>query len=155
MRIAIVRLRNFYDEANCSIDCVHSVFTSRSSMPRSTVSEEGSEVDRGSVCSTIASTASLSSRIANLALDFEDKFRHAHHDPADFPPVFEGEEGIESEEEAIEISEEQLMQELDSMEPSLQVLAWSLHFGEPRYHSCPVIYISDMSSLVQLQDHLA
>lgn len=90
-------------------------------MPKSTVSEEGSEVDRGSVCSTIASTTSLSSRIACLALDFEDKFRHLHHDTSDFPPVYEGEEGTESEEEHIEISEDQLLRELDSMEPSLQV----------------------------------
>ncbi len=95
-------------------------------MPRSTASEEGSEVDRGSVCSTIASTASLSSRIAGLALDFEDKFRHVHHDQAEFPPVSEGEEGTESEEEVIEVSEEQLMQDLESMEPSLQVFTGPL-----------------------------
>ncbi|EIE25588.1 P-loop containing nucleoside triphosphate hydrolase protein [Coccomyxa subellipsoidea C-169] len=63
----------------------------------------------------------MQAAIACLALDFEDKFRHAHHDPADFPPVSEGEEGTESEEEAIEITEDQLMQELDSMEPSLQL----------------------------------
>ena len=118
-----IKLEDIINQAGIEHLRVSLSFSERNeaSMPRSTVSEEGSEVDRGSVCSTIASTASLSSRIACLALDFEDKFRHAHHDPADFPPVSEGEEGTESEEEAVEISEEQLMRELDSMEPSLQV----------------------------------
>lgn len=73
---------------------------------------------------TIASTTSLSSRLANLTMDFEEKLRHGHLEASEFPtvpPVYEAEEGVDSEEEAVEISEEQLLRELDSMEPALQV----------------------------------
>ena len=87
-------------------------------MPRSTVSDgEGSEADRGSVCSTIASTTSLTDKISDLTLNFKDKFRRVHQEP----PLYEGVEADDEEEQIVEISEEQLMQELDSMEPSLQV----------------------------------
>jgi hypothetical protein len=87
-------------------------------MPRSTVSDgEGSEADRGSVCSTIASTTSLTDKISDLTLNFKDKFRRVHQEP----PLYEGVEADDEEEQVVEISEEQLMQELDSMEPSLQV----------------------------------
>ena len=88
-------------------------------MPRSIVSDgEGSEADRGSVCSTIASTTSLTEKISDLTLNFKDKFRRTHQEP----PLYEEAEADEDdeEEEIVEISEEQLMQELDSMEPSLQ-----------------------------------
>ncbi len=87
-------------------------------MPRSIVSDgEGSEADRGSVCSTIASTTSLTDKISDLTLNFKDKFRRVHQEP----PLYEGVEADDDDEEIIEISEEQLMQELDSMEPPLQV----------------------------------
>ena len=78
---------------------------------------EGSEADRGSVCSTIASTTSLTDKISDLTLNFKDKFRRVHQEP----PLYEGVEADDEEEDVVEISEEQLMQELDSMEPSLQV----------------------------------
>ena len=98
-------------------------------MPRSEdfdrVSVEDGDADRNSVC-TIASTTSLSHRLACLTLDFEDKLRHGHLEATEFPPVYEAEE----EEEAVEMSEEQLLRELDSIEPSLQVL--SLLAGELR-----------------------
>lgn len=70
---------------------------------------------------TIASTTSLSSRLANLTMGFEEKLRHTHTETSEFPPVYEAEEGADSEEEAVEISEEQLLRELDIMEPALQV----------------------------------
>ena len=75
-----------------------------------------------SVNSTIASTTSLASRLANLTMiDFE---RHGHLESFDFPPVYEAEEaqeGADSEEEVVQISEEALMRELDSIEAPLQV----------------------------------
>ncbi len=87
-------------------------------MPRSTISDgDGSEADRGSVCSTIASTTSVTDKIQDLTQNFRDKFRRVHQEP----PLYEGVEADDDEEEVIEISEEQLMQELDSMEPPLQV----------------------------------
>lgn len=87
-------------------------------MPRSTISDgDGSEADRGSVCSTIASTTSVTDKIQDLTQNFRDKFRRVHQEP----PLYEGVEADDEEEEVIEISEEQLMQELDSMEPPLQV----------------------------------
>ena len=87
-------------------------------MPRSTISDgDGSEADRGSVCSTIASTTSVTDKIQDLTQNFRDKFRRVHQEP----PLYEGIEADDDEEEVIEISEEQLMQELDSMEPPLQV----------------------------------
>ncbi len=73
------------------------------------------------MCSTIASTTSLTDKISDLTLNFrdnfKDKFRRVHQEP----PLYEGVEADDEEEEVVEISEEQLMQELDSMEPSLQV----------------------------------
>ena len=93
-------------------------YTTLARMPRSIVSDgEGSEADRGSVCSTIASTTSLTDKISDLTLNFKDKFRRVHQEP----PLYEGVEADDDDEEIIEISEEQLMQELDSMEPPLQV----------------------------------
>ena len=86
-------------------------------MPRSTISDgDGSEADRGSVCSTIASTTSVTDKIQDLTQNFREKFRRVHQEP----PLYEGVEADDEEEEIIEISEEQLMQELDSMEPPLQ-----------------------------------
>ena len=79
---------------------------------------EGSEADRISLCSTIASTTSLTARLEDLTLNFKEKFRRVHQEP----PLYEGEEADDDEEEVVEISEEQLMQELDGMEPSLQVI---------------------------------
>lgn len=89
-------------------------------MPRSEDLDRGSvedgDADRNSVC-TVASATSLSHRLACLTLDFEDKLRHGHLETSEFPPLYEAEE----EEEAVEMSEEQLLRELDSIEPSLQV----------------------------------
>ena len=86
-------------------------------MPRSIISDgDGSEADRGSVSSTIASTTSVTDKIQDLTQNFRDKFRRVHQEP----PLYEGVEADDDEEEIIEISEEQLMQELDSMEPPLQ-----------------------------------
>ena len=83
---------------------------------------EGSDADRVSLCSTIASTTSLTARLEDLTLNFKEKFRRVHQEP----PLYEGEEVDDDEEEIVEISEEQLMQELDGMEPSLQVTFPSL-----------------------------
>ncbi len=83
-------------------------------------------------------------------VDFE---RHGHLEAFDFPPVYEAEEaqeGADSEEEVVEISEEALMRELDSIEAPLQV-CWlrrmlshpgllaamaSMQSADPRSHAC-------------------
>lgn len=84
-------------------------------------SEHGADDDRGSVCSTAATGLStLSSRIASLTADF-DRLR---------PGIAEGvEDGqyetedaeAEEEEEVVELTEEQVLQELDKQEPAFQV----------------------------------
>lgn len=79
-------------------------------MPAVTFDPHLVEDDRHStstVASTIATTTSLSSRIAALTLDFEDKFRDRNHDEG-IP-----EEDSYDEEEVVEVTEEQLLRELD------------------------------------------
>lgn len=79
---------------------------------RSVVSNE--DDDKRSVASTTATTASLASRIQSLAVDFGPKVEGITEG---FP---EGED--EGGEEVVEISEDQLLQELDRQEPAFQVL---------------------------------
>jgi hypothetical protein len=85
--------------------------------------------------STIATTTSLASRIASLALDFGDKLKESDEVPTtkesrfrkqhdDTRGQLEGaEEGEEGEEEVVEITEEEMLQMLDNQEPPLQVRA--------------------------------
>jgi hypothetical protein len=76
-------------------------------------SEDGADFDRGSV-STVATTASISSRIASLVVDFAEKFRPGIAETAEFEP-------FEDHEELLEMTEEEIMRELERQEPGLQV----------------------------------
>ena len=91
---------------------------------RSVISNE--DDDRRSVASTTATTASLASRIQSLAVDFGPKL-HSEHISEGFTEEEhqEDEETDHENEEVIEIPEEQLLQELDRLEPAFQV-----------FHSC-------------------
>ena len=84
-------------------------------------SEDGAEYDRGSVCSTAATGLStLSARIASLTADFGDRLRPGIAEGHEFGPYpAEGDE--EEEEEVVELTEEQVLQELDKQEPAFQV----------------------------------
>lgn len=78
---------------------------------------EGSEDGDRSVCSTQATTASLSSRIASLAIDFDGT-------PLLGVPAEEEEydwDGEEEREEVVEVTEEELLQMLDREEPPFRV----------------------------------
>ena len=87
-------------------------------------SEDGAEHDRGSVCSTAATGLStLSSRIASLATDFGDRLRPGIAEVDEYG-AYAGETGDdeeEEEEEIVELTEEQVLQELDKQEPAFQV----------------------------------
>jgi hypothetical protein len=78
------------------------------------VSEDGADFDRGSV-STVATTASLSSRIASLAVDFAEKLRPGIAEEAEYEDAYQ-----DDEEEVIELTEEEIMRELERQEPGLQ-----------------------------------
>lgn len=78
------------------------------------ISEDGADFDRGSV-STVATTASISSRIASLAVDFAEKFRPGIAGTVEFDS-FE-----DHEEEVLELTEEEILRELERQEPGLQV----------------------------------
>ena len=86
-------------------------------------SEDGLENDRGSVCSTAATGLStLSSRIASLAADFGDRLRPGIAEGNEYGPFTpEGDVADEDEEEVVELTEEQVLQELDKQEPAFQV----------------------------------
>jgi hypothetical protein len=82
--------------------------------PTAAVSEDGADFDRGSV-STVATTASLSSRIASLAVDFAEKLRPGIAEEAEYEDAYQ-----DDEEEVIELTEEEIMRELERQEPGLQ-----------------------------------
>lgn len=85
-------------------------------------SEDGLEYDRGSVCSTAATGLStLSSRIASLAADFGDRLRPGIAEGQEDAAFGATQEGDEEEEEVVELTEEQVLQELDKQEPAFQV----------------------------------
>ena len=87
------------------------------------------------MASTTATTASLASRIQSLAVDFGPKL-HSEHISEGFTEEEhqEDEETDHENEEVIEIPEEQLLQELDRLEPAFQVFdpCISLDFAEHR-----------------------
>lgn len=85
-------------------------------------SEDGAEYDRGSVCSTAATGLStLSARIASLAADFGDRLRPGIAEGNEYGPREDSDEEEEEEEEIVELTEEQVLQELDKQEPAFQV----------------------------------
>ena len=86
-------------------------------------SEDGAEFDRGSVCSTAATGLStLSARIASLTADFGDRLRPGIAESPEDGAREEGDgSGDEEEEEIVELTEEQVLQELDKQEPAFQV----------------------------------
>ena len=96
---------------------------------RSVISNE--DDDRRSVASTTATTASLASRIQSLAVDFGPKLHSELITEGFTEEEHQEDEDTDQENEAvIEIPEEQLLQELDRLEPAFQVsfraLAWHL-----------------------------
>ncbi|KAK9820208.1 hypothetical protein WJX72_007516 [[Myrmecia] bisecta] len=86
----------------------------------------GPEFDRGSHASTTATTASLSSRIASLAVCFEEDRREPYgptvaEEPSDYYDSEGDASEEEEEEEEVEITEEEVMRLLDQQEPPFQV----------------------------------
>lgn len=77
--------------------------------------EGDGECDRNSL-SSLATTASLSSRIASLAIFGDDKLYSRNYD-INIETLGEGDE----EEEVVEVTEAEMLQELDQLEPPLQV----------------------------------
>lgn len=96
--------------------------------PSTAPSEDGADFDRGSV-STVATTASISSRIASLAVDFAEKFRPGFAETAEYDDSLQ-----DHEEEVLELTEEEVMRELERQEPGLQVRLLNLC----RKHDAPV-----------------
>ena len=87
--------------------------------------DDGHEFDTKSVGSTVSEAptgiSTLSSRIASLAVGFEDRLRPGIAEADEYASQTEEDAG--SEEEIVELSEEQLLQELDNQEPAFQVEA--------------------------------
>ncbi|KAK9867188.1 hypothetical protein WJX84_004710 [Apatococcus fuscideae] len=89
---------------------------------RSVVSEDDAQGDTRSVASTQATTASLASRIASLTVDgFEDSRRLPAAWECDEDHLSNLSEQSEQDEQIVEISEAELIQELDRQELPLQV----------------------------------
>ena len=84
------------------------------------------EFDTKSVGSTVSEAptgvSTLSARIASLAVGFEDRLRGGIAEADEFASQ-SGDDAGSSEEEVVELSEEQLLQELDNQEPAFQVQA--------------------------------
>ena len=81
------------------------------------------EFDTKSVGSTVSEAptgvSTLSARIASLAVGFEDRYRPGIAEADEF--ASQSGDDASSEEEVVELSEEQLLQELDNQEPAFQV----------------------------------
>jgi hypothetical protein len=94
----------------------------------STHGEADVECDRNSL-SSLATTASLSSRIASLAIFGEEKPSRAYD--CSIETLGEGDE----EEELVEVAEGDLLRELDQLEPALQARLpplWAAFWGVTR-----------------------
>lgn len=101
-----------------------------------------------SASSTVATTTSLTSRLAALVLDLEDAAARKERDCEELGTFPEEEE---EEEEVIEVSEEDVMRVLDAQEDPFQVgmdgwMGWLMHvmgildlvgwFGRNEHHVC-------------------
>eukprot|EP00884_Botryococcus_braunii_P022429 jgi/Botrbrau1/8870/Bobra.50_2s0026.1 len=105
-------------------------------------SEDGADFDRGSV-STVATTASISSRIASLAVDFAEKFRPGIAGTAEFDS-FE-----DQEEEVLELTEEEIMRELERQEPGLQVCSRLFFNSDSAPTSLKCLRLEDINTFRQ------